>query len=135
MDVSLSDRALRVARLQLHIDSRIAGGGLVCERRVSEVVPGPKRPNDSRTLERRPEVNPGQLRGVERRADLRMSEDEILLRSVGGRRRLLLQGLECSRSELDRSPRSTALRRLEPVADERLPDCDQPLEELHVPPR
>ena len=52
VDVALGDRALRVPRLELHVRLRVAGGGLVRERGVAKVVPGPERLGDLGARER-----------------------------------------------------------------------------------
>jgi hypothetical protein len=62
-----------VAGLELHVGLGVAGGRLVRERRVAEVVPGPERLLDPGAGKRRPHVGPRQLARVEGGAERRVA--------------------------------------------------------------
>ena len=134
MDIALGDASLRVSRLQLDVRLRVAGGGLVGQRRVPEIVPGSERLGDAGPLQRGPHALAADLRRIERRAEKRVPEDKRVVALIAALPPLLSQDVRRTRTELDRPTRRSALRRLEPSADERLADGEPSLEQLDVAP-
>jgi hypothetical protein len=84
VDVPLRDRCLAVAGLHLDVGEGVAGGGFVGEGGVAEVVEGPEWLRDGGGFECGFEVFAGEPCGVERRAFLRVGEDEVVVAVVGG---------------------------------------------------
>jgi hypothetical protein len=119
--------------LHLDVQLRVAGGGVVRDRRVAHVVEHTKRFGGPR-LDRRPQVGSRQLGRVKWGAQLAVAEDKVGVGLITGFLPLLVEhGDDCG-AELERPKRFSALGRLEDAANECLADGDSAFKQLYVAP-
>src|ERR1035437_9500225 len=104
------------------------------ERRVAEIVEGTEGLADASSLERRLEIDAGELARVERRSLLRVAEDEFLLALEGTRAPVLGEQVLRAWSELDHPARGARLRGRETTLDERLSNSHLSLKQADVLP-
>jgi hypothetical protein len=103
VDVAFGDRGLGVAGAHLHVAHGVAGGGVVGEGGVAEVVEGPECSCDAGVGERGFEVEAGELGRVERCALVRVGEDEVLVSLVAAVLPIVGEQVAGAGAELDRA--------------------------------